>query len=142
MKDCVFCRVLDGTEPGSFIYRDDHLAAFMTIQPVNPGHVLVVPVAHADNLEELGESGSAEVMALAHRIAGAIRIADLKCEGVNLWLSDGRAAGQAVPHFHLHIFPRYRGDGFGFQFGPDYTDLPPREELDRVAHLLAASFDG
>ncbi|HVF12867.1 MAG TPA: HIT domain-containing protein, partial [Actinomycetota bacterium] len=50
---CVFCRILDGTEPGSFVYRDDTVAAFMSIQPVNPGHVLVVPVEHAERLVDL-----------------------------------------------------------------------------------------
>ena len=70
---------------------------------------------------------------VGQRIAGALRDSGLRCEGVNLFLADGEAAGQDVFHVHLHVIPRYAGDGFGFRFGPRYGHRPPRTELDAIA---------
>jgi histidine triad (HIT) family protein len=67
------------------------------------------------------------------RVAAALRICGVRCEGVNLLLADGEAAGQEVFHAHLHVLPRFVGDGFGFKFSPNYFDLPPRAELDDIA---------
>jgi histidine triad (HIT) family protein len=74
-------------------------------------------------------------MRVAHRITGAVRASGVRCEGVNLFLADGEAAGQEVFHVHLHLFPRYAGDGFGLRFGPHYKKQP-REELDEVARQI------
>jgi histidine triad (HIT) family protein len=136
MTDCVFCRVLMGELPGSFVYRDERCAAFMDIQPVNPGHLLVVPVRHAAFLGDIDGDTAAHLMRVGHRLAAALRASDLRCEGVNFFLADGEAAMQEVFHVHLHVFPRYRGDGFGLRFGPEYTNRPPRAELDRIAEHL------
>ena len=137
-NDCVFCRILKGEEPASFVYRDDTMAVFMPLQPVNPGHVLVVPAGHASNLEELGSERLGELAAVAHRMAQALRSSEVRCEGVNLLLSDGRSAGQAVPHVHLHVFPRFEGDGFGYRFGPNWENPPSRAELDAMAEQVRA----
>jgi histidine triad (HIT) family protein len=105
----------------------------MDIQPVNPGHVLVVPLAHAANLAELDEDTGAHLARVLQRLAPIVRRSGVRCEGIDLFLADGEAAGQEVFHVHWHILPRYAGDGFGFRFGPDYGRLPPRAELDRLA---------
>lgn len=131
--DCLFCRILGGELPGTFVYRDEHCAAFMDIQPVNPGHLLVVPVRHAANLVELDEQTAGRLMQLAHRLVAALRRSGLRCEGVNLFLADGEAAMQEIFHVHLHVFPRYQQDGFGLRFGPHYTTRPPRVDLERAA---------
>jgi len=133
MVECIFCRILLGDLPGSFIFRDDVVAAFMDIQPVNAGHVLVVPLAHANRLADLTEDVAAHMMRVACRVAAAQRKSKLLCEGVDVLLADGKVAGQEVEHVHLHVFPRHRDDGFAFHFGPDYDVRPSREELDRIA---------
>jgi histidine triad (HIT) family protein len=133
MDDCIFCRILAGSVPGTFVYRDDECAAFMDIQPVNPGHLLVIPTRHAAELAELDEGTAGRMMQVAQRLAAALRASGLRCEGVNLLLADGAAAMQEVFHTHLHVFPRFRGDGFGLRFGPDYRVLPPRDALERAA---------
>lgn len=138
MSDCIFCRILHGELPGSFVHRDDRCAAFMDIQPVNPGHLLVTPVHHAAYLADLDGDTAAHLMRTAHRLTAALRAGDLRCEGVNIFLADGEAAMQEVFHVHLHVFPRYKGDGFGLRFGPDYQNRPPRAELDRIAGRLRA----
>lgn len=139
MSDCVFCRILDGGLPGSFVYRDDRCAAFMDIQPVNPGHLLVIPIKHAAHLADIDTEAAADLMRVAHAAAAALRASGLPCEGVNFFLADGAAAMQEVFHVHLHVFPRFAGDGFGLKFSPEYyTRRPARPELDEVAARLAA----
>ena len=130
---CVFCELLAGAGPASFVYRDGVCAAFMDIQPVNPGHLLVVPNAHAADLAALPPETGAQLMRVAQRLAAALRRSAVRCEGVDLFLADGAAAGQEVFHVHLHVIPRFEGDGFGFRFGPAYHQLPPRAALDRAA---------
>ena len=105
----------------------------MDIQPINPGHVLVAPSRHAPSLADLKEEESARMLNVAQRLATALRNSGVKCEGVNLFLADGEAAGQEVFHAHLHVFPRYEGDGFGLVFPPKYSHKPKRKELDEVA---------
>jgi histidine triad (HIT) family protein len=133
MTDCVFCRILAGELPVSLVHRDDVCSAFMDIRPVNPGHLLVVPNTHAAHLADIDGDIAAHLMRVGHRLAAAVRVSGVRCEGVNLFLADGAAAMQEVFHVHLHVIPRYVGDGFGLRFGPDYKNLPPRAELDRIA---------
>jgi len=139
--ECVFCRILAGELPASFVLREGRVVAFMDIQPVNPGHVLVIPVRHADSLAELDADEAAEMMNAARRVAVALRASGLRCEGVNLFLADGEAAGQEVFHAHLHVFPRWGGDGFGFRFGPEYRNLPPRAALDDAAEAIRGALE-
>jgi histidine triad (HIT) family protein len=142
VADCIFCRIVSGAAPASFVYRDDRVAAFMDIQPVNDGHLLVVPVRHAALLGELSEDEVMAVMRVGYRAVGALRRSSLRCEGVNFFLADGEAAMQEVLHAHLHVFPRYQGDGFGLRFDQEYyTRFPPREALDRHAAELRALLD-
>src|SRR5262249_53486212 len=122
--------------PGTFIYRDEHVAAFMDIRPVNTGHLLVVPVRHATYMADLDPATAGRLMQTAHCMAAALRASGLRCEGVNLFLADGEAAMQEVLHVHLHVFPRFVGDGFGIRFGPHYGDRPTREALEQAAQQI------
>ncbi len=133
MSACVFCAILAGKLPASIVFRDDLCWAFMDIQPVNPGHVLVIPTTHAPSLAELDEASGDRMFRTAQRIAQALRNSGLQCEGVNFFLADGAAAGQEVFHVHLHVFPRYTNDGFGLRFGPEYGHRPTRAELEAIA---------
>jgi histidine triad (HIT) family protein len=130
---CVFCDIVQGDAPGSVIYADDRVTAFMDIQPVNPGHVLIVPRAHAAGLADLDGATGGHLFQVGMELAAALRRSGVRCEGVDLFLADGEAAGQEVFHVHLHVIPRYRGDGFGFRFRPDYHRRPGRAALDEVA---------
>ena len=136
MSDCIFCEILSDDLPSSIVYRDDICTAFVDIQPVNAGHVLVVPNRHAPFLADLDEDTGARMFRIAHRVALALRNSGVECEGVNLFLADGEAAMQDVFHVHLHVFPRYVGDGFGLTFSPDYYDKPERSELDAIAERI------
>jgi len=136
MSDCIFCEILSGTLPASIVYQDETCTALMDIQPVNAGHLLVIPNSHATYLADLGEDTSAQLFLIARRIAAALRNSGIKCEGVDLFLADGEAAGQEVFHVHLHVFPRYKGDGFGFKFPSGYSNKPERSELDAIAQQI------
>jgi len=122
---CIFCRIGRGEAPASIVYRDADVIAFMDIRPVNPGHVLVVPIAHAGSLADLAEHDGQPMFSAAQRLAGAVRRSGARCDGVNLYLADGVAAGQEVFHVHLHVLPRFAGDGirlaaFGRQQSPSH----------------------
>lgn len=137
MSGCVFCEILAGRSPGSFVYRDDSVAAFLDIRPVNPGHLLVVPVRHAAQLANIDGDTAAHLMRVAHRLAAVLRRSSVRCEGVNLFLADGEAAMQEVFHVHLHVLPRFTNDGFGLRFPPAYyMSRPSRESLDELATEL------
>jgi len=136
MIDCVFCGILSGELPGSFVYQDDRRTALMDIQPVNAGHVLVIPNRHAASLDELDDSLASHMLSIARQVAARLRRGDVRCEGVNLLVADGEAAGQEVFHVHLHVIPRFAGDGFGFKFRSGYKNRPDRSELDALAARL------
>jgi histidine triad (HIT) family protein len=133
MEECVFCRIVKGASSASVAYSDEKVMAFMDIQPVNPGHVLVIPRAHASQLSELDGETGAHMFKIAMRISKALRISGIRCEGTNLFLADGEAAFQDVFHVHLHVIPRFRGDGFSMKFGSHYGLKPDRKELDKLA---------
>ena len=135
---CVFCEIVAGRAEATIVYRDAVCAAFMDIQPVNPGHVLIVPVRHAADLQEIPSDEWEAVAALGRRVAAVLQSWDTACEGVNLLLADGAAAGQEVFHTHLHVIPRFAGDGFGFHFPKSYFDRPPREALESLGEELRA----
>ena len=134
---CIFCDIVKGSSPASFIYRDEICSAFIDIQPVNPGHILVIPNEHTVYLNELPEETGAHLYRIAHKIIPRLKESELlKCEGVTLLVADGKEAGQEIFHTHLHIIPRFSGDEFGFRFGRDYYNLPGRETLDALAGEL------
>jgi histidine triad (HIT) family protein len=141
VTDCLFCRILAGELPGTFVFRDEHCAAFMDIQPVNPGHLLVLPIRHATHLAELDPADAGRMMQVAQRLAAALRRSGLRCDGVNLFVADGEAAMQEVFHVHLHVLPRYPGDGFGLRFGPDYGVKPTRSELELAGRRIQDALD-
>jgi len=141
MTSCIFCKIVEGSAPSSNVYEDDICLAFMDIQPVNPGHVLVIPKVHYTDLSDLPADVGGHLFQVAQRIALSLPKTGIKNEGVDLFLANGEAAGQEVFHVHLHVIPRYKGDGFGFRFGPDYENLPERSELDAIAVQIKQQLD-
>ncbi len=136
MADCIFCRILANELPASFVYQDDRVSAFLDIKPVNPGHLLIVPHRHAEILRDLPPEVAGHMMTVAQQLISSLRVADVRCEGVNLFLAEGAVAGQEVDHVHLHVIPRFTGDGFGLRFAANYGTLPQRDTLDRVAAAI------
>lgn len=108
--NCIFCQIRDGGIPSTRVYEDTLTLAFMDINPLNEGHLLVIPKAHAETIYDMSPPDLAAVLTTAKKMADAIRQA-LHSEGLNLYQANGAAASQVVPHFHLHLIPRWKGDG-------------------------------
>ena len=127
-QGCVFCAIVAREAQASVVYEDETVVVWMALHPVTPGHLLVVPRKHAVGLEDLDRVTSAHVWSVGHDMAGALRRSSMRCEGINVFLCDGEVAFQTVFHFHLHVIPRYAGDGW---------KLPPDlEEVERERSLL------
>jgi len=108
--DCIFCKIISGEIPSVKIYEDDRTLAFMDINPLNDGHLLIIPKAHAATIHEITEADFLAVMSATHKLAAAVQ-KTLAPDGINILQLNGEAANQVVPHLHVHIVPRWSGDG-------------------------------
>ena len=131
---CIFCEIVAGRADASVVYEDDNVLAFLDLFPVNEGHTLVIPKTHATYLEDMDGDAGRHVFGTAHRLAQAVRESGVRCEGVNLFMADGAVAGQEVFHVHMHVIPRFEGDGFGLRFGD--KSQADRDDLDRTAERI------
>ena len=132
--DCVFCKIRDGQIPSLKIFEDEKTLAFMDINPLNSGHCLVITKNHAATLFEAEVDDLQAAIATAQRVALAIRDG-LKPDGLNMLQANGAAAFQSVPHFHLHLIPRWTNDGKGF----DWKLVPGnREHIMKAGERLRA----
>jgi histidine triad (HIT) family protein len=133
--DCVFCKIRDDQIPSAKIYEDAATLVFMDINPLNAGHCLVVTKRHAATIWEADIADLQAAIATAKKVATALRAA-LKPDGLNMLQANGAAAFQSVPHFHLHLIPRWTGDGKGF----DWKVVPgDREQITKVADRVRAA---
>lgn len=108
--ECIFCKIIDGEIPAIKVLDEELVIAFMDINPSNQGHMLVVPKRHAENIFEISESDLAATVKAVKRCANAVKEA-LNAEGVTILQLNGRASDQIIPHFHIHIIPRWENDG-------------------------------
>ena len=130
--DCGFCKIRDGQIPSMKIFEDGRTLTIMDINPLNSGHCLVVTKAHAPSLFEAEVEDLQAAIAAAKKVALAIQQV-LKPDGLNLLQANGPAAFQSVPHFHMHLIPRWNGDGKGF----DWTPTPGnRDQIMKVGERL------
>ena len=132
MSNCIFCSIVDGSIPSYEVYQDEYFKVIMDRYPCAKGHVLIMPKRHVADIYGLNAEEAAALIPLAQRVAEKIRDV-LGMDGLNLLQNNGKAAGQVVDHFHLHLLPRYENDGI--KFGGKPTD-PPLEELEQTAELL------
>jgi len=108
--DCIFCKIIEGEIPSETVFEDEKTLAFMDINPLNAGHVLIIPKTHATTIGTIDTENFLAVMNTTHRVAAAVEKA-LAPDGINLLQLNGEAANQMVPHLHVHIVPRWLGDG-------------------------------
>ena len=130
MKDenCIFCKIANGEIPSKTLYEDESYRVILDLGPATKGHALILPKDHYANLFELPEESAAGVMKLAKKL-GAQMKENLKADGFNLVQNNGECAGQTVFHFHLHLIPRYEGDGQKIGWKPG---KPTQEELEEI----------
>jgi histidine triad (HIT) family protein len=138
---CTFCDLIRGSAEVSVCHEDADSLAFMDIQPVNAGHVLVVPRAHYNSLLDVPPEIGMHLFQVTMRLAGAIRRVT-GCDDMNIVVNSGAAAGQDEPHYHVHIIPRRPDDGFDINLPFDGSAMPDRTMLDATAvQLIAAMRD-
>jgi diadenosine tetraphosphate (Ap4A) HIT family hydrolase len=120
------------------VFENDLVYAFLDIHPINPGHTIVIPRRHVVAFTDLNAQEVAQLALVAQRVARALKTSVPHCEGVSLSLADGEVAGQEVPHTHLHVIPRIKGDGFGWR---RFGHIQQRPELDAMAARIRRALD-
>lgn len=111
MNDCIFCKIISKQVPADIIYEDDYVLSFLDIKGLNPGHSLVIPKKHHENIYGFDTETAHQVFTIVPRIARAIKQA-VQADGINIGMNNELAAGQAVFHAHIHVIPRYANDGY------------------------------
>lgn len=132
MENCIFCRIIGGEEMVSIVYEDDRAIAFLDVQPASQGHTLVVSKDHYETLFDVPEDLLTHCMAVAKRIAPGLKRA-VGAEAINVFSANGKAGGQDVLHFHMHLIPIREGEPFALQLPLDDAVIPMRSELDITA---------
>ena len=110
MGDCIFCKIIQGEIPATKVYEDEKVLAFMDINPLNDGHTLIVPKRHAETIFEIDSQDLIATIKVAQKLAIAIKKA-LDSDGMIVVQLNNKAAGQMVPHLHIHLIPRWENDG-------------------------------
>ncbi len=136
LDECIFCKIVRGEAPADKVYEDERVVVFMDLFPVTDGHTLVVTKEHFENLFEATEESLQAVIASSKRIAGAIQ-AVLEPEGLMVFQLNGRAAGQAVFHYHMHLMPRNEGEPLALHTRVQGDPARLREVSERLAAALA-----
>lgn len=133
--DCIFCRIVAGSVPAFKVYEDTATLAFMDINPLCEGHVLVIPKQHAANLWEIDEDSLRDTIAAARTVAGGLK-ASLGLDSMNLVQSNGPWALQSVDHFHFHLVPRRKDDGVPLDW---HLTAGNRDKIKRCGEKIAAA---
>lgn len=140
LDHCTFCNLIHGAGEVSVCHEDADAIAFMDIQPVNNGHVLIVPREHYESLQEVPQELGLHLFKVTMRLTNAITQVT-GCKDLNIVVSSGAEAGQDEPHFHVHLIPRRAGDGFDIPLPFDGSAMPDRTLLDAYAARIIAALD-
>ena len=136
MSDCVFCKIIAKELPADFVYENDKIVAFLDIRPCNPGHTLVVPKEHHVDLLETPDDVLADIMSRTKKIAPAV-VKAVNADGFNTIFNTKPAAGQVIFHTHMHIIPRFSGDGLKHWPEKEMT----AEEMQKVKEGVIAALE-
>lgn len=134
--DCIFCKIIRGELPSYKVYENEKTFAFLDIHPVNAGHTLVVPKAHATNIFDISPEDWAAV-AEAVRILSIAIEKGVNADGVNIAMNNREHAGQVVHHPHVHIIPRFKGDGLKLMPQRSYKENEAEETAEKIRATLA-----
>lgn len=127
-EDCIFCKIAAGEIPSATLYEDEDFRVILDIEPASKGHALILPKEHYANLYELDDEIAGKVLILAKKLVTALTDI-LGCDGYNIVQNNGRAAGQTVFHYHMHLIPRYENDTVRIGWTPGKLDEDVKQEL-------------
>lgn len=105
-NNCIFCKIVEKKAPASIVYEDEKTLAFMSIQPINVGHTLVIPKKHYENIYEISEKEISYLFTIVKKISHAVNIS-CEANGLRIIQNNGKAAGQVIFHLHIHLIPMY-----------------------------------
>jgi len=131
--DCFFCKIIHKEASAEIIYEDDSAVAILDIHPCSPGHTIVLPKFHAENILDLPEEKISGVFQAVKKVATSLKKA-LKPDGFTIGINHGKVSGQAFEHLHIHIMPRWFNDGGGS--ARDVVDNPPRQNLTDIKNQI------
>jgi histidine triad (HIT) family protein len=135
---CVFCRITKGEVSALKVYEDEKAVAFLDIHPSAPGHTLIIPKAHVARVEDLPENDAAALFRALHRLVGPIQVA-VDAPASTIGINNGRESGQEVPHVHIHVIPRSRGDRGGIIQGVSRVHgRLSKDEMEMIAERIRA----
>ncbi len=133
MNDCIFCKIVSGDIPNYTVYQDEKVLAFLDVKPHALGHTVVIPKEHSVLTAKLSEGSYNTLMKSLRKVMNKLYL-KLKPDGFNVGWNEGSAAGQVVPHAHIHVMPRWNGDGGGSQHS--IISNPGKLSVAQVAELL------
>lgn len=135
-NNCIFCRIVKGEIPCAKIFEDDNVISFLDIAPANKGHALIVTKGHYETLLDIPGGVLSDLMLKAKKVVRAMSSA-LGCDGFNVLMNNKKAAGQLVLHAHVHIIPRFKGDGIDLNWEPrKYKDKEIDDFRERIISFL------
>jgi histidine triad (HIT) family protein len=135
MNDCIFCKIVKGEISADKVYEDENCLAFLDITPVNPGHTLLVPKEHYENLYDLPDETLKQLAPIIKKLAIAIK-KGINAEGINIGMNNERPAGQLISHAHFHIMPRFSNDGFHHWHGQPYNEGEAKQIVSKIKRFL------
>lgn len=127
-KDCIFCKIANGEIPSATIYENSDFRVILDVAPANRGHALIIPKEHFKDIFDIDAVTAGKLFSLATEVARAMKSV-LHCDGLNIVQNNGLIAGQTVFHFHLHLIPRYEGDGIKLTWEQHESDSADLQEL-------------
>ena len=136
---CVFCQIASGELPAHIVHRDEHVVAFLDRAPLLPGHVLVMPTAHVETVDDLPDGLLVPVFGVVRRTSIAVQKA-LRSEGS--FVATNTRVSQSVPHLHIHVVPRNKGDGlFSTRLIWQRKKYETDSEMAEIATKIRAAYD-
>lgn len=132
---CIFCKIINKEIPAEKIYEDEKSLVFLDIEPNNPGHCLVVPKVHCENIFDVPEEILSHLLKISQKISKILKIS-VRAEGINIGINNGQIAGQIVPHLHIHVIPRYANDGFVHWHGKAYKEGEMKFVAEKIRKML------
>lgn len=136
MESCIFCNIVAKKIPSFTVYEDEDTLAFLDIQPNNPGHTLVIPKVHSENLYDMSDHALAMTVRTAQKVARAVKLA-MSADGINLAMNNESAAGQVIFHPHFHVIPRFKEDGYRHWPQKMYKEGEAEEIAEKIRSALA-----
>lgn len=133
--DCIFCKIITGDIPAEKVYEDDTTLAFLDIKPINPGHTLIIPKEHHENLFDIPNETAEKIIVTVKKIAEGIKTG-LGIENINIGMNNGSIAGQMVFHAHMHVMPRHENDGYEMWHGKEYESGEASDIANKIKNAL------